>query len=86
MFLKMFNILVARESSLLNNVTLKPLLGRNAYATVAYGQSELIDKWKSRFEEEKVPEVDASLENILEHVLDKDKIDKVSSDSLDIAQ
>lgn len=74
----MLNILVARESPLLSNVTMKSFLGRNTYATVAYGQSELIDKWKSRFEEENVPEVDASLENILEHVLDKDKIDKVS--------
>lgn len=77
MFWKVLNTLVARESSLLTNVSLKSLLARNL-TTVAFGQSDLIDKWKSRFEEEKVPEVDASLENILEHVLDKDK-DKVGN-------
>lgn len=42
--------------------------------TMSFGQSELIDKWKTKFEEEKVPEVESSLENILGHVLDKDKV------------
>lgn len=72
MFRKLFNALLVRETALFHNRTLKPIIARNM--TLAFGQSELIDKWKTRFEEEKVPEVEASLENILGHVLDKDKV------------
>lgn len=72
MFLKTFNSLFLRESSLLNGLSLKPLVFR--HMTMSFSQSELIDKWKTKFEEEKVPEIESSLENILERVLDKEKV------------
>lgn len=72
MMLKLFNSFLLKERPLFNNVTIKPLLLRNI--SMAYGESELIDKWKLKFEEENVPEVDASLENILDHVLDREKV------------
>lgn len=71
MLLKILNSFLLKETTLFNNVTVKPILLRNL--SMAYGECELIDKWKSKFEEEKVPEVDASLENILDHVLDNEK-------------
>lgn len=33
-----------------------------------------LEKWKTRFEEEKVPEVNSSLNNILSHVLQQKKV------------
>lgn len=37
-------------------------------------ESELIEKWRRKLEDEKVPEIDVSLEHILDHILDKDKV------------
>lgn len=35
---------------------------------------EIFDKWKSRFQDEKVPEINASLSNILGHIIGERKV------------
>lgn len=37
-------------------------------------ESDLLDKWKEKFTDLNVPEIDLSLEYILMHVLDKEKV------------
>ena len=37
----------------------------------------VLEKWKNRFEEEKIPEVDSSLRNIIAHVLSIGNLEKV---------
>lgn len=42
----------------------------------ALGKSdtELINKWKQRFADEKIPEIEPSIRNILEHVIRKEMV------------
>lgn len=37
-------------------------------------ETELVDKWKQRFADEKITEIDPSIRNILEHVIRKNKV------------
>lgn len=52
-------------------------LTRNISGTLDACESELIDKWKQKFESANIPEIDVSLEHILDHVLHKDKVKTV---------
>lgn len=49
-------------------------LSRNISGTLGSFESELIEKWKQKMENEKVPEIEASLEHILDHILEKEKV------------
>lgn len=49
-------------------------LTRNISGTLGTYESELIEKWKQKLENEKVPEIENSLEHILDHVLEKEKV------------
>lgn len=55
-----------------------PVVNVNTLRTlnIALGKSEteLIDKWKQKFAEEKIPEIDTSIKHILDHVAQKDKV------------
>lgn len=45
------------------------VVNRNSSSGTSSSTSELLDKWKKRFETEEVSEVESSLRNILAHVL-----------------
>lgn len=49
-------------------------LSRNISGTLGSYESDLIAKWKQKLEEEKVPEIETSLEHILDHILEKEKV------------
>lgn len=69
MFLRQFTnkFLVPATSTLSKN------LCRNINGILGTYESELIDKWKQKFAEENVPEIDTSVEQILQHIIEKDK-------------
>lgn len=54
--------------------SLQNSLLRNVSGTVGSYESELIEKWKQKLEDEKVPEIETSLEHILDHILEKEKV------------
>lgn len=49
-------------------------VSRLLFSRNASGSINLLEKWKTKFQEENVPEVESSIKNILAHVL---KIKKV---------
>lgn len=55
-----------------------PVVSVNALRTlnIVFGKSEneLIEKWKQKFAEENISEVDVSIKHILDHVVQKDKV------------
>lgn len=63
MFLRCINRLLSSDSSTVNKI-----FHRHA------GSVNLLEKWKSKFEEEKIPEVQSSLKIILAHVLNVKKV------------
>lgn len=74
MFLRQFQSKVRLNEPSITFSSIKNLIVRNISGTYGDYESELIEKWKRKFEEEKVPEVETSLEQILEHVVDKEKV------------
>lgn len=63
MFLRRINRLLSND-----NITINKIFHRYA------GSVNLLEKWKNKFEEEKVPEVQSSLKIILAHVLNVKKV------------
>lgn len=74
MFLRQFQNKVKLNEPTTTLSLIKNLFVRNISGTYGKYESELIEKWKRKFEEEKVPEIETSLEQILEHVIDKEKV------------
>lgn len=70
MFLqKLSKRLLSATTSVVNTHFLRTLnyaLGRS--------ETELIDKWKQKFAEENITEIDTSIQHILEHVIEKEKV------------
>lgn len=69
MFLQKFSKRLLTAASFLNVNTVRTLnyaLGRS--------ESELIEKWKQKFADENISEIDTSIRHILEHVIEKDKV------------
>lgn len=54
--------------------SMQNILSRNISGTLGSFESELIEKWKQKLESEKVPEIETSLEHILDHILEKEKV------------
>lgn len=65
MFLRRFNSLLSNDRATINNIF-------HRYAGA--GSINLLEKWKNKFEEEKIPEVQSSLKIILAHVLNVKKV------------
>lgn len=63
MFLRRLHNLLSNDKITLNNIF-------NRYI----GSVNLLEKWKNKFEEEKIPEVQSSLKIILAHVLNVKKV------------
>lgn len=63
MFLRRINRLLSNDKIAINKIFPR-------YA----GSVNLMEKWKNKFEEEKVPEVQSSLKIILAHVLNVKKV------------
>lgn len=63
MFLRRFNSLLSNDKITINNIF-------HRYV----GSVNLLEKWKNKFEEEKIPEVQSSLKIILAHVLNVKKV------------
>lgn len=63
MFLRRINRLLSSDTLATNKIF-------HRYA----GSVNLLEKWKSKFEEEKVPEIQSSLKIILAHVLNVKKV------------
>lgn len=57
-----------RINRLLSNDNINKIFHRHA------GSVNLLEKWKNKFEEEKVPEIQSSLKIILAHVLNVKKV------------
>lgn len=74
MFLRQFQSKVRLGEPSTTLASIKNIFVRNLSGSYGTFESELIEKWKRKFEEEKVPEVETSLEHILEHVIDKEKV------------
>lgn len=49
-------------------------LSRNISGSLGSYESELVEKWKQKLENEKVPEIETSLGHILDHILETDKV------------
>lgn len=56
-------------------------LTRHVSGTLGKFESELLEKWKQKLEDEKVPEIETSLEHILDHILEKEKVRQRTSHS-----
>lgn len=72
MFLQKLSRRLLSATSVVNVNTLRTLnfaLGRS--------ETELIDKWKQKFAEENISEIDTSIKHILEHVIEKEKVNSV---------
>lgn len=54
--------------------SMQSVLSRSIGGTLGSYESELIEKWKQKLENEKVPEIETSLEHILDHILEKEKV------------
>lgn len=63
MFLRQLNRLLTNDAISINKII-------HRYA----GSVNLLEKWKNKFDEEKVPEVQSSLKIILAHVLNVKKV------------
>lgn len=76
MFLRQFQnkVRLNEPSSSAAFQSIKNILLRNISGTYGTYESELIEKWKRKLEEEKVPEIEISIEQILQHVLDKELV------------
>jgi release factor glutamine methyltransferase len=73
--LKSVNRLVGYPRSVANVRLCSDILQKNAKAGAIL--DSVLEKWKNRFEQEKIPEVDSSLKNIFAHVLALDNLEKV---------
>lgn len=66
MFLRQIKKVMCGESMLLSRVG---TVNRLLFSRNASGSISLVEKWRSKFVEEEVPEVESSINNILAHVL-----------------
>lgn len=74
MFLQKLSKRLFTFNAILNASTLRCL-------NVALGsaESEIIDKWKRKFANEKISEIESSIKHILDHVLEQKKVTKIQS-------
>lgn len=72
MFLRQIKNIIFGES--ITNRTHLTTVSRLLFSRNASGSISLLEKWKTKFQEEKVPEIESSINNILAHVLQIKKV------------
>lgn len=75
MFLRQIKKVMCGESMSLSRVG---AVNRLLFSRNASGSIPLVEKWRSKFVEEEVPEVESSINNILAHVLKLKRVNLAS--------
>lgn len=69
MFLQKFSTRLLLATNVINKSTLRTL----NYA-IGKPETEIIDKWKRKFADENISEIDSSIRHILDHIIERSQV------------